>query len=464
MANETEPMLSVDEAQDRVLAAAGQPLPGVVVSLAEALGRVLAERIRSALDLPPWDNSSMDGFAVHSNDVAGATPAGPVRLRVVGEVQAGGSPDLDVPAGCAVRIATGARVPASTDAVLPVEQTVVVGPAEALPPSPASASPGPDGVLGAATAPRTSGFRAAEPVPEACLATAPVARGEFIRHRGEDVRAGATVLEPGRRVGPAQIAMAAAVGAAVMRVHRRPVAGVLSTGDELRSAGQQLGESGIPDANRPGLLAMCRAAGAETVDLGIAPDSLEAVLGLIRPAMERLDLLIVSGGVSVGPYDVVRSAFGEVGRVELWRVAVQPGKPFAFGRSEPRTVDGRQVLLFGLPGNPVSALVTFELFVKPALQRISGVTSPTLDSDCAVTEDRLGKASGRRGFLRVTVARDDLGNPLRDDHGRLRVRHAGGQGSHMLSAMASADALAIVPESVDRIEPGGEVEIRWLRT
>ncbi len=442
MANETEPILSVDEAQDRVLAAAGRPLPGVDVPLAEALGRVLAERIRSALDLPPWDNSSMDGFAVHADDVAAATPSEPVRLRVVGEVQAGGSPDLDVPAGCAVRIVTGARVPAATDAVVPVESTL----REAQAGSPKSS------------------FRAGEPIAEECLVAAAVASGAFIRHRGEDVRAGAVILEPGRRIGPAQIAMAAAVGAGVMRVHRRPVAGVLSTGDELRSAGQQLGESGIPDANRPGLLAMCRAAGAETVDLGIAADSLEAVLNVIRPAMERLDLLIVSGGVSVGPYDVVRSAFGEVGRVELWRVAVQPGKPFAFGRSQPRGVDGRQVLLFGLPGNPVSALVTFELFVKPALQRISGVTSPTLDSDRAVTEDRLAKASGRRGFLRVTVARDDLGNPVRDDRGRLRVRHSGGQGSHMLSAMASADALAIVPESIDRIEPGGEVEIRWLRT
>jgi molybdopterin molybdotransferase len=456
VAHELEPLMSVDVAQDRVRAASGEPLPGVDITLDEALGRVLAEPLRSALDLPPWDNSSMDGFAVHADDVAGATPSAPVRLRIVGEVRAGGSPDLEVPAGCAVRIATGARVPASTDAVVPVESTVVVGTAGGL-------SPGLGGALGAATAPRTAGFRAAEPVPEACLVTAAVARGEFIRRQGEDVRAGATVLEPGQRIGPAQIAMAAAVGAGVIHVHRRPVAGVLSTGDELRSAGHELGESGIPDANRPGLLAMCRGAGAETIDLGIAADSLESVLGVLRPAMERLDVLIVSGGVSVGPYDVVRSAFDAIGRVDLWRVAVQPGKPFAFGRSDPRPRDGRQVLLFGLPGNPVSALVTFELFVKPALQRTSGLMSPTLDSDRAVTEDRLAKAPGRRGFLRVSVARDERGSPVRDDRGRLRVRHAGGQGSHMLSAMAAADALAVVPEAVDRIEPGGEVEIRWLR-
>jgi molybdopterin molybdotransferase len=440
--NELEPILSVEEAQERVLAAAGRPLPAEEVALEAALGRVLAETVRSEIDLPPWDNSSMDGFAVHAADVASATQSAPVRLRVVGEVRAGGSPDVEVPAGCAVRIATGARVPASADAVVPVENTLVAGSERA----------------------RSPGFEAGEPVPDACLVATAVTLGAYIRRRGEDVRAGMSVLEPGSRLGPAQIAMAAAAGSGVVGVRRKPVAGVLSTGDELRSLGQPLGESGIPDANRPGLLAMCRAAGADVVDLGIATDSLDAVLAVLRPAIEQLDLLIVSGGVSVGPYDVVRSAFESIGTVDLWRVAVQPGKPFAFGRSEPRTGDGRQVLLFGLPGNPVSALVTFELFVKPALQRIAGVTKTVLDTDRAVTEDELSKAPGRRGYLRVTVARDERGSPMRDEQGRLRVRRAGGQGSHMLGAMAAADALAIVPEAANRIDPGDEVEILWLRT
>jgi molybdopterin molybdotransferase len=240
------------------------------------------------------------------------------------------------------------------------------------------------------------------------------------------------------------------------------VAAVLSTGDELRSAGQELGESGIPDANGPGLLAMCGAAGASGVDLGIAPDSLDAVLRALRPAIERSDVLIVSGGVSVGPFDVVRSAFAALGRVELWRVAVQPGKPFAFAMSNERP-DGRRALMFGLPGNPVSALTTFELFVRPALDRLSGLPSSPVDTDRAVTEERLQKAPGRRGFLRVTVLRDEFGAPVRDAGGRLRVRQAGRQGSHVLSAMAVADALAVVPETVDRLEPGADVEIRWLR-
>jgi molybdopterin molybdotransferase len=452
VANDPEPMLSVEAAEERILAAAGAPLPDEEVALDAALGRVLAEPVLGAFDLPPWDNSSMDGYAVHAADVASATETAPVRLRVVGEVRAGGTAEVDVPPGCAVRIATGAPLPRSADAVVPVESTI------------ASVDAAADANQAAPPGPRIAGFDPASPVPVACFVVAAVASGAYVRRRGEDVRAGTAVLEPGRRIAPAQIAMAAAAGAGTVRVHCRPVAGVLSTGDELRSAGQPLGESGIPDANRPGLLAMCRAAGADAIDLGIAPDSLDAVMAALKPAIERVDLLIVSGGVSVGPYDVVRSAFAAVGSVDLWRVAVQPGKPFAFGRTEPRSGDGRRVLLFGLPGNPVSALVTFELFVKPALRRISGVATATLDTDRAVTDDRLSKGPGRRGYLRVVVARDGSGRPIRDDRGRLRVRQSGGQGSNMLGAMAAAEALAVVPETVDAIDAGGEVEIRWLRT
>ena len=454
MANGPEPMLTVEEALDRLMAAIEGPLSGEYVTLDDALGRILAEPIRSAYDLPPWDNSSMDGFALHAADVAGATQATPVRLRVVGEVRAGGSPDIEVPLGGAVRIATGAPVPASADAVVPVEATIVDEGVGGSAPTDAT-RPG---------SPRTAGFRAGEPLPETCRVTAAVERGAFIRRQGEDVREGMQLFEPGRRVGPVQIAMSAAVGVVSMRVHRRPVVAVLSTGDELRGAGRELGGSGIPDANRPGLLAMCREAGASTVDLGIAADSLDSVLGALRPAVEASDVLIVSGGVSVGPYDLVREAFGALGRVELWRVAIQPGKPFAFGRSDPRERDNRRVLLFGLPGNPVSAFVTFELFVRPALRRLMGVRSLMTDVDRAVTEDRLEKAAGRRGYLRVTVDRDERGTPVRDGQGRLRVRQAGLQGSHVLSALAAADALAVVPEAVDQLEPGADVEIRWLRT
>ena len=451
VATAPELMLSVEEAQARLLAASGDPLPAEAVSLESALDRVLAESIHSAVDLPPWDNSSMDGFAVHAADVATATPASPIRLRVVGEVRAGGSPDLDLPPGCAVRIATGARIPSAADAVVPVETTIL--------------EEGRSGSTSGSTSgsQRHVGFQVGEPLPEACLVTAGVEPGAFIRRRGKDVRAGTRLLEPHRRVTPAQIALAAAVGFDSLRVHRRPVAAVLSTGDELRSAGQPLGDTGIPDANRPGLLAMCRAEGATGIDLGIVPDSFGSIVDSLEQAIQHSDLLIVSGGVSVGPYDIVRSAFDAVGQVELWRVAVQPGKPFAFGRSEPRQSDGRRVLMFGLPGNPVSALVTFYLFVRPVLDRLSGLESSSVDRDWAITEERLEKAAGRRGFLRATVLRDERGAPVRDAAGLLRVRMSGDQGSHVLSAMAAADALAIVPETVDRLEPGAKVEIRWLQ-
>ncbi len=437
-------MLSVEEALERLLAASGDPLPTEAVSLENALDRVLAESIHGAVDLPPWDNSSMDGFAVHAADIAGANPGSPIRLRVVGEVRAGGSADIDVPPGCAVRIMTGARLPDSADAVVPVEATIV----EEAP-------------FGAAS--RDLGFRAGEPLPDACLVSVAVEAGDFVRTRGQDVRAGTRLLEPGRRVTPAHISLAAAVGVDSMRVHCRPIIGVLSTGDELRSPRQSLGPSGIPDANRPGLLAMCRVEGASGADLGIVADSLDAIVAAIVPALEKSDVLIVSGGVSVGPYDLARSAFDAVGGVDLWRVAIQPGKPFAFGRSKPRESDGRRVLMFGLPGNPVSALVTFHLFVRPVLGRLSGLAMRTVDVDRAITEDLLTKAPGRRGFLRVVVVRDASGAPTRDAVGRLRVRLSGGQGSHVLSAMALADALAVVPETVERLEPGSEVEIRWLQ-
>ena len=449
---EPELMLSVEEALERLLAASGDPLEAEDVSLDNALDRVLAASIQSALDLPPWDNSSMDGFAVHAADVAGATPGSPVRLRVVGEVRAGGSAAVDVPLGCTVRITTGARMPDSADAVVPVESTVV----EAGPAGPASRA-------SATGSPREMGFLAGEPLPDACLVRAAVEPGDFVRTRGQDVHAGTRLLEPSRLVTPAQISLAAAVGVDSLRVHRRPVVAVLSTGDELRTPGQLLGPAGIPDANRPGLLAMCREEGASVLDLGIVPDSLDATRAALERALEQSDVLIVSGGVSVGPYDLVRSAFEAIGQVDLWRVAVQPGKPFALGRTWPRRSDGRRVLMFGLPGNPVSALVTFHLFVRPVLGRLAGLEWRPGDADRAITEDRLEKAPARRGFLRVAVLRDESGAPARDAAGRLRVRLSGGQGSHVLSAMALADALAVVPETVDRLEPGSEVEIRWLR-
>jgi molybdopterin molybdotransferase len=204
------------------------------------------------------------------------------------------------------------------------------------------------------------------------------------------------------------------------------------------------------------------AAGAEAVDLGIASDDLDDVLARLRSALERgVDAILISGGVSVGPYDVVKQAMETIGRVDLWRVAVQPGKPFAFGTA-PRPSGGLPTLLFGLPGNPVSSAITFELFVRPAIRRLSGRHDLYRATDRAVLGEPVSKGHGRRAFLRVESERNEAGTPIRDEHGRVRIRLAGGQGSHVISALAAADALAIIPEADDSLPAGAEVALWWL--
>jgi molybdopterin molybdotransferase len=433
-------LLSVEAAQATVLADV-EPLEETETLAAEvALGRVLAADVAARTSLPPWDNSAMDGYAIRSADVAGATELSPVRLAVVGDVRAGIAPEMTVGHGTAVRIATGALVPPGADAVVAVEQTTPIDDA---------------GAVGA------RGRDASGPLPAACLVHEAVRVGGSIRLAGDDIRMGLGVAVAGDVVTPAVVSLSTGAGVPEVVVYRRPRVAVLATGDEVRSSGADLGPAGIPDANGPGLRAMVREAGAEPVDLGIAADLLEDVEARLRLGIDTADIVVVAGGVSVGPYDVVKLAFERVGRVDLWRVAVQPGKPFAFGRA---TVAGRArpVLLFGLPGNPVSAFVTFELFVRPVLRRLAGHRFLHRPADVAVLEDAVSKSLGRRGYQRVTSRRDEQGTPLRDERGRVLVRLAGGQGSHMLSSLALADALAVVPEAVARLEAGSEVELRWL--
>jgi len=439
-------LLSVEEARDAVLAAVPGPTDTEIVYLSEARGRVLAEDVMSLTALPPWDNSAMDGYAIRAADVAAATETEPVRLDVVGEVRAGTAPEATVERGTAIRIATGAPVPPRADAVVQVELT-----------TPADASGAPAGERGCV---------AAGPLPAAVLVHAAVTRGTAIRRAGDDLEEAVAILGAGTRLTPAAIALAAGSGNETLRVHRRPRIAIVATGDEIRAAGRALGEAGIPDANGPGLTALVEEAGGEAFNYGIAADRLEDVRARLAIAKHGdVDAVIVSGGVSVGPYDVVRSAFEEIGRMELWRVAVQPGKPFAFGVVE--RPDGGRTLLFGLPGNPVSTFVTFELFVRPAIRLLTGYPSDRLvrSTDRAVLRDDVSKSPGRRAFLRVVSERDAAGSTVRDGDGRVRVRLAGGsrgQGSHVLSALAAADALAIVPESVDSLPAGSPVDLWWL--
>ncbi len=433
-------LLSVEEALADVLAAIPRPLPAEDVAPEAAVGRWLAAPVIATTDLPPWDNSAMDGYAIRAADSAAAREDAPVRLRVVGEIAAGSWPSLTVEPGTAVRIATGARIPAGADAVVPVELTTPVA---------TDGSPGP------------RGREAVGPLPEACLVHEAVPVEGSIRRRAGDIGAGSEVLAAGSRIGAAAVALAAGAGVAAVSVHRRPRVAVLATGDEIRSGGEALGEAGIPDANGPGLRALVVAAGGEAVALGTARDLLSDVSERLARGIREADVVIVSGGVSVGPYDVVRGAFEAVGSVSLWRVAVQPGKPFAFGTAE-RPGGGAPVLLFGLPGNPVSTAVTFELFVRPALRRLAGEPHPTRAVDAGVLLEPVTKASGRRAFLRVAAERGADGRLMRDGRGRVPVRLAGGQGSHVLSALAAADALAIVPETQESLPAGADVALWWL--
>ncbi|HET9681870.1 MAG TPA: gephyrin-like molybdotransferase Glp [Candidatus Limnocylindrales bacterium] len=440
-----ESLMRVEEAQARVLALAGRPANDPVaatevVAVEAALGRVLAEDVAAAVTLPPWDNSAMDGYAIRADDVRAASDRAPVRLRVVGDAPAGDAPSgAPIQPGEAIRIATGAPVPPGADAIAQVELTES------------------DEAMRGDVLPSVVGVRAA------------IATGAHIRRAGSDLHAGDRLLGAGTAVGPAQVALLAGAGIAEVHVHRRPRIGVLATGNEVRAADEALDGTGIPDANGPGLRALVAAAGAEAIDLGIARDELDDVLRRLRRGIEAgADAIVVAGGVSVGPYDVVKAAFEELGTVELWRVAVQPGKPFALATVPPGAqteAPGRPILLFGLPGNPVSGFVTFELFVRPAIRVMAGRAAPLRAPDRGVLLDEARTSPGRRAYLRVTAERGPDGGVLRDGQGRAQVRLAhgtAGQGSHVLSALATAEALAIVPEEVDVHPAGGPVDLLWL--
>lgn len=417
------PLMSLEDARARMLEGLAA-LPTEMVALGDAAGRVLAEDLTSRHTLPPWDNSAMDGFAVIAADVAMASKDAPVRLAVTGEAAAGRVADVSVTSGNAVRILTGAPLPTGADAVVPVENT--------------------DARPGIADLPRSVAiYSEAQP-------------GAHIRRAGSDLTAGAAVLEAGTEMTPAAIAVAAAGGHAQLKVHRRPRVAVLATGDELVAPGEPLGPAQIPDSNTFGVAAQARELGADVQVLGIARDDLDDVRAHLRQGLGWADVIVASGGVSVGAHDVVKDAFAQIGRIDLWRIAVQPGRPLAFGRA-PATDGQRDVLLFGLPGNPVSSLVTFELFVRPVLRRLAG-HHDVIGRDIvrAALEQPVSKAHHRRAFIRVklTAANDGLG---------WRANLAGGQDSHVLSALAVADGLAIIGEELDSVPAGTQVEVIRIR-
>lgn len=409
-------LLPIEDALDRMLGGL-VPLAVEEVPIDRALGRVLAEDVRARDSLPPWDDSAMDGYAVRSEDVAAASADRPVGLRVIGEVAAGHAPSTAVEPGTAVRILTGAALPPGADAVVRVEDT--------------------DAPAGVADLPERVAIRVA------------VTSGTEVRAAGSDLRAGDLVLAAGTPIMARHVAALVAAGRASVAAHRQPRVAVLATGDELVPPGTPLDGARIPDSSSAGIAAQVVEAGGVPVGLGIARDDRDAIRARLISGIASADVVVVSGGVSVGAHDEVRPALDEVGRVEVWRVAIQPGKPLAFGRAE--APDGRAVLLFGLPGNPVSSFVTFEVFVRPVLRRLAGRRD--LGGRAIIRARMTSGASvdpARRGYFRVTVGQGPAGAV---------AELAGSQGSHALSALAAANGLAVVPVGMGRVEAGTELEV-----
>jgi len=400
-------MLELEEALARILAAI-PPSAGEILPLGEAHARVLLERIVSALDLPPFDNSAMDGYAVRAQDVGTAKPDASARLRVVGKVAAGETFGGEVPCGACVRLFTGSPLPRGADAVVMQEDTRV------------------------------------EPTrPDEVLVLEPAKPWENVRLRGEDVKRGATVAEAGQTVTAGLVNLMAATGMAKASVGRRPIVGLLATGSELKEPGQTLEPGQIYDSNRLALAALIRQAGGIPKSFPVVADALDATRLALAEAFSQCDLLVTSGGVSVGERDFIKIAFEQAGGdLQFWRVAIKPGRPFVFGRY-------REKLLFGLPGNPVSAFVTFLLLVRPALLRWQGATDVSLPAHPGLLSDALANDGSRRHFVRVSVNASGL------------VHSAGMQASHALSSLAAANGLVDVPPRT-HLPPGTAVQVlRW---
>ena len=396
-------MLTVEQALQQILERA-RPLTTERVDLRAALGRVLAEPIVSRRVIPPWPNSSMDGYAIRAAD----TTVAPVTLPVIGRIPAGAIPDQALRPGEAIRIFTGAPMPEGADAVIPQEDVEASG----------------DRIrIGKA-----------------------VTRGAYVRPRGEDVDIGDRLLEPGRSIGAAEIGLLATLGHSPVLAHRRPRVAILSTGNEIADLGVEPGPGQIPNTNTYSLMAQVIEAGAEPVNLGVAEDRLEVIEARLRWA-ETADVVVSSAGVSVGELDLVRDALTRTGfDLHLWKVNMRPGKPITFGSHGGR-------LVFGLPGNPVSAMVTFELFVRPALLRMAGLAQLFRPRVTARALDPISNPGHRRGYLRVTLSRE--GN----EYG---ARLTGDQGSAILRSMVLADGLAVLPgDSV--VAKGESVEVMVLR-
>lgn len=400
-------MLGVDDYLARVLQGI-TPLAPIDLPLSSVDGCVLADSLASRVSLPSFDNSSMDGYAVLAGDVRSASTETPVDLRVIDDVAAGSVSGVVVSRGTAVRIMTGAPMPDGADAVIPVERT--------------------DGGT------------------HTVQIYAPVDVGACIRRVGEDVVAGQDVMPAGTLLGARQLALLAATGHGIVRVHPRPRVAVIATGSELVEPGEPLRPGMIHDANSFMLVAAAEAAGALAYRVGPVHDSDDAFLAAVEDQFHRCDLILTSGGVSMGAYDTVKAVLSRLGTVHFAKVAMQPGMPQGYG------MVGDGIPILTLPGNPVSSYVSFEAFVRPVIRRLRGLADLHRPTVRVVLDERLASPAGKRQFARVRFT----------DAGHVALTGTG-QGSHVLGGLAEATALAVVPEDVTEVPAGGEVEVWDLR-
>jgi molybdenum cofactor synthesis domain-containing protein len=405
-------VIPLAEAQAHVLAHVA-PLTPRRVPLPEAGGLVLAEAVRSPEAVPPFANTAMDGYAVVAADVAGASAAAPVRLPVVAEVAAGHPATRPLAPGQAMRIFTGAPIPEGADAIVIVEHTERAD----------------DGAT--------------------VVVREPTEAGRHIRPAGDDLQPGDDVFAPGEALTAGHLGVLAGIGVTGVLVVPRPRVGVFSTGDELVPAGEPLGPGQIRDSNRLALLVLLRDAGMEAVDLGLVRDDEDAIAAAVATGVASCDAVLTSGGVSMGDLDLVKVVLDRVGDMRWMQIAIRPAKPFAFGM-----VGERAVPVFGLPGNPVSSMVSFELLAHPALRRMAGHARVHRPAVPAVAEEPFPRRpDGRTAFVRVAARRAE--------DGTLLVRSAGAQGSHHLTAMARAHALLVL-EDGPGVEAGAPVEVLLL--
>lgn len=407
------PLLSVEKARQRILSHF-QPVTTEKVNLIDCADRVLAMDIVAADDLPLFDNSSMDGFALRATDSSNTAPASPLTLRVVADIPAGSTPTISLAADQAARIMTGAHMPDGANAVIPVEDTDFND-------------------RSAGTTP-----------PETVTIVRPVQPGENVRPRGMDVRSGDAILKAGVRLNAQSVGILAMLGFAEVEVYKHPRIALLSSGDELLEVGAPLESGKIRDSNTSMLAVMTQSAYAEVIRLGIAKDTPESVTNLLEEAVKQnVDVILTSAGVSVGAFDYVKEVVEANGSLNFWRVNMRPGKPLAFG-------EYKGIPFIGLPGNPVSAFVGFEVFVRNTLERLGGLSDGSRQTVRVRCEDEI-VSDGRESYLRAVI---------REKDGQFVANLTGHQGSGNLLSLVQANALLIIPAGVKCVPAGQEV-IAW---